>query len=1138
MEWATLIAKHFSGDLDWFTSGELGVPRPTDTKLVGIDKDWEVGIRDRIVCGGQMVVLLISPPGAGKTYFMKTGVRAAAEELELKVSRIDCSNDELVERALVSVLEEQFPTGSIQEGILIADEFHMMSDDQKEELIAWIIPRLNWMKVFLVGNRSTEMDHLLMNRVREYAGEAVAVVEGRLTVEKVLELFAKNIDDRKTRFLELWCRACRGLFSDESISLRNIKDELMPIITKKQFWKESLCNLIMAKNPSLGSVICEQFVDIVLDVHSRDMSDSQIREAASDGSSAVRLLVLTTLSDSTNNACSYREFAMRTTASHEAHPVLRLAAWVVYIFRKQGSVVPPLDVLRRLDMIDQVGFPLIRSEARYGPLISCDAFAARGDYTNLQWMADKIQHGHAINWDRATSQWQTQYITSPKLFDHLLSVCPDPGKCLSAVAPQNLCMLINSASTTSLAEKIVKFYPARTEELTDIVEDSPFYMSAWQILRNQPPCGPQKKYTPAVLTDNGVQLSMVLNWASRFALHLLDVEDDRRGRSEFLQQLLCNTSTKCLADADKAGSDEVLERRYRQMAVEIWSNLFAGLLRVGVERQGVPYECALDIAMSQHPPHPHWPKFVRQLCELVHKHGDAEIQEKIHPKHAAFRRFRQRDADFFEPNGVFVPEAILSGLLEMQNQSLSRDWQSFLLSDVPGLVVSDKYCNQKTVTKHFMKGIYMLQGIEHISLAPSRFREEVSRVYNAIFKASARSTRLGIDVGARKKADRQACLMRFVKRYCTNPEILKYYNVHAGTSGKGAPDTVLDRHKNPSGSQFDLGRDGAFRGMTLLVGLFTSTDDTDVPNTAVDKSIPILEKKGFKVVVVSNEEAFISSLGTASAAWIISSYIFRSRFGSKLKTEALERRFVDACEKFHKTGRGILLWADNGPFVYHANLVLKRLMKTELGGNTPGQNTLKAGNGLDKGTFDATHLMMSGITKLFEGTTISYPLVGNGDLQVLAQSTDNHPVICYANNQPHGKLDTSRGRIHVDCGFTRLWTEFSEAGTSRYISNATIWLLGLDNMLSPHVNRDPVSITEEALKETNVINIPTEISQATGSPLGLGAEYKEKLKERGASKSPEAVGTEDEERGPEAEMDPLIVATEEHAVEVKDGTAE
>jgi len=101
-------------------------------------------------------------------------------------------------------------------------------------------------------------------------------------------------------------------------------------------------------------VVCEQFVDILIDVHSRDMSDEQIREAATDGSSAVRLLVLTCLSDSSNRACSYREFTARTTASHEAHPVLRLAAWVVYVFRRQGHPVPPLDVLRRLDVIDQV----------------------------------------------------------------------------------------------------------------------------------------------------------------------------------------------------------------------------------------------------------------------------------------------------------------------------------------------------------------------------------------------------------------------------------------------------------------------------------------------------------------------------------------------------------------------------------------------------------------------------------------------------------------------------------------------------------------------------------------------------------------------------------------------------------------
>merc|ERR1711934_982816 len=98
-----------------------------------------------------------------------------------------------------------------------------------------------------------------------------------------------------------------------------------------------------------------------------------------------------------------------------------------------------------------------------------------------------------------------------------------------------------------------------------------------------------------------------------------------------------------------------------------------------------------------------------------------------------------------------------------------------------------------------------------------------------------------------------------------------YYNVYSGTDGTDAPDAQLDHHKNPAGTQFDLGRDGCFKGMTLLVGLFTSTEDTDVPNSAVEKSIPILEEKGFKVQVVSNEESFIQSLGTASAAWIISS---------------------------------------------------------------------------------------------------------------------------------------------------------------------------------------------------------------------------------------------------------------------------
>eukprot|EP00658_Telonema_sp_P-2_P013661 TRINITY_DN15176_c0_g1_i6.p1 TRINITY_DN15176_c0_g1~~TRINITY_DN15176_c0_g1_i6.p1 ORF type:complete len:389 (+),score=88.41 TRINITY_DN15176_c0_g1_i6:239-1405(+) len=382
------------------------------------------------------------------------------------------------------------------------------------------------------------------------------------------------------------------------------------------------------------------------------------------------------------------------------------------------------------------------------------------------------------------------------------------------------------------------------------------------------------------------------------------------------------------------------------------------------------------------------------------------------------------------------------------------------------------------MSKHFIKGMYSLKSESDIKLGYNKFRTEVLRVYNGIFKVSVGDASSNDQVMARKKQDREHYLMRFLRRTCPNPDILKFYNVYSGTDGTDAPDAQLDHHKNPQGTQFDLGRDGCFKGMTLLVGLFTSTEDTDVPATAIEKSIPILEQKGFEVIVVPNEEQFIQQLGAASACWIVSSYIFRSRFGSKLKTEALERRFVDACEKFHKTGRGIMLWADNGPFVYHANLVLKRLMKTELGGSTPGQKDLAAGVGTDKQCFDRNHLVASGITRLYEGTTISYPLVGLGDLQVLATSSDGHPVICFADNEPHGKLQTSRGRVMVDCGFTRLWVEFNEAGTSRYIANSTIWLLGIDNMLQPNVSRDPVEITSEVLKQNNTINVPTEIANS------------------------------------------------------------
>lgn len=38
--------------------------------------------------------------------------------------------------------------------ILVADEFHMLSEEHKRELFAWFSTRLSWLKVFIIVNRS------------------------------------------------------------------------------------------------------------------------------------------------------------------------------------------------------------------------------------------------------------------------------------------------------------------------------------------------------------------------------------------------------------------------------------------------------------------------------------------------------------------------------------------------------------------------------------------------------------------------------------------------------------------------------------------------------------------------------------------------------------------------------------------------------------------------------------------------------------------------------------------------------------------------------------------------------------------------------------------------------------------------
>jgi len=261
----------------------------------------------------------------------------------------------------------------------------------------------------------------------------------------------------------------------------------------------------------------------------------------------------------------------------------------------------------------------------------------------------------------------------------------------------------------------------------------------------------------------------------------------------------------------------------------------------------------------------------------------------------------------------------------------------------------------------------------------------------------------------------------------------KYYNYSVGLNDEISKfkddESKFDTHANPEGSDFDLGRDGGFSDYSVLIGRFDA-------QCGVNDASAALKKKGFKVTIVTTIKEFISGLSKCQVAWIISSHIME---------ENLKDSFIKAVVSYHKKGGGLLVWGDNAPLFVHANVVLPHLLgkNVQLVGDTPGGHPMTVGDPLKSGQF-GPHIITTGVIKLYEGNTICYPSI-LGPLKVLGTSSNNHPAVCYADNECL-KSETC-GRIIVDCGWTKNYCSWQEAGTARYVSNATIWLLNLEHTI-------------------------------------------------------------------------------------------
>jgi hypothetical protein len=245
------------------------------------------------------------------------------------------------------------------------------------------------------------------------------------------------------------------------------------------------------------------------------------------------------------------------------------------------------------------------------------------------------------------------------------------------------------------------------------------------------------------------------------------------------------------------------------------------------------------------------------------------------------------------------------------------------------------------------------------------------------------------------------------------------YSVHAGQCHVAG--AALDAHGNARGDAYNLGVDGAFEGMTLVV-----VDATHQVFGAPPRAS--LQRLGFNVVSYTGfptPDALATSLGPACQFWLISS-----------NAATIQPAHIDVIRAFSERGRGVYVWGDNDPYNTDANLLLPSLLPgVVLQGNDPGQQYVTPRQDKTLRGYDP-HLIFTGIQRLFEGVTIARIVGNHEDLRPLMYSSHGHVVTAV--------VDDGRRRIVVDGAFTRLYCNWDDAGTSRFVQNAAAWLAGVD----------------------------------------------------------------------------------------------
>ena len=253
---------------------------------------------------------------------------------------------------------------------------------------------------------------------------------------------------------------------------------------------------------------------------------------------------------------------------------------------------------------------------------------------------------------------------------------------------------------------------------------------------------------------------------------------------------------------------------------------------------------------------------------------------------------------------------------------------------------------------------------------------------------------------------------------------------------------TTDRHGNATGNQWDLAQDGGFLGHSIVVLHLYTGESFDFV-----KPTDALRKKGFKVIRFENRpppfKEFNSVLSQASQLWVISD--------SSVK---LSPDYIRVIHDFFNSGRGVYIWGDNTPYHADANQLLSELFGSSMAGDYMGNKVLKETSNGSKSGF-SPHLVTTGLNNLFEGVTISKIILSNGLTSIVNSSDGNCVTACY---------DQGGKRALIDGGFTRLFVQWDDAGSSRFVCNAAAWLVNWERF-SQENNEDNFEQDRDTLRD-------------------------------------------------------------------------